>query len=113
MFIDTMYFEIDEERRLSDTIYLYIEKVNKKSLRIKITETDGLQITNQISRNVKIKEEINRVSINFNYDRKRYRIDKLFRFDEDRSSYLQKQIQIEKLKEIEFHNKLLADYYRV
>lgn len=103
MFITSMYFELDEECSMSDTIFFYIEKVNKKSIRIKITETNRLQITTQTSRNVKIKEEINRVSINFNYDGKRYRIDKLFRSNEDRSSYLQQQT--------EFYNKQLGEYY--
>ena len=101
MFIDTMYFELDEECSMSDTIFFYIEKVNKKSIRIKINETDRLQITTQTSRNVKIKEEHDRVSLNFNYNGKRYRIDKLFRSNEERIHYLQEQISNnnEKLKQ--------------
>ena len=103
MFITTMNFEPYEECRISDTIYVYIEKVNKKSMNIKITETDGLQITNQIVKKVAIKpfiNEMNKPHISFNFEGHRIRIEKNYS-TEERIYYLQQQISNnnEKLKE--------------
>ncbi len=104
MMMTTMQFVYFEEERLTANLYVLIEKVNKKSIHIKITETDGIQITNQINRKLSIKESRNEKYISFNYEGTRYKINQEFSPNE-RIEFLNNQISK--------NNQKLKDFYNV
>ena len=106
----SMPFELYQECRINNSVYVYIEKVNKKSLRIKITETDGIQITNQIERNVSIKHRTNQMNtthISFNYGGKRHCI---YEYDDEikTNENYKRFVDVHKPQ---FNNECLRDFY--
>jgi CRISPR type III-B/RAMP module RAMP protein Cmr1 len=104
MIMTTMQFMYFEEERLTENVYVLIEKVNKKSIHLKITETDGNQIINVFNRKLSIKETYNQKYISFNYEGTRYIINQELSTHE-RIEFLNNQISK--------NNQKLKDFYNV
>lgn len=103
MIMTTMPFVYFEEERLTANLYVLIEKVNKKSIHMKITETDGNQILNVFNRKLSIKETYNEKYVSFNYEGTRYKIIQELSTHE-RIEFLNNQISKNNQKLKEFYN---------